>query len=61
MAGYLIAEEGPLAGVIIRFENETEWILGRDPDDVSIVLEDPMVSRRHVICRLTQRAMSGKP
>ncbi|MBM3207823.1 MAG: EscD/YscD/HrpQ family type III secretion system inner membrane ring protein [Chlamydiae bacterium] len=53
MAGYLIAEEGPLAGVTIRFENDSEWILGRDPDEVSIVLEDPMVSRRHVICRLT--------
>ncbi|NDD58769.1 MAG: EscD/YscD/HrpQ family type III secretion system inner membrane ring protein [Chlamydiae bacterium] len=54
MAGYLVAEEGPLAGVIIRFEDEeTEWVLGRDPDEVSIVLEDPMVSRKHVICRYT--------
>ena len=53
MAGYLVAEEGPLAGVTVRFEEETEWVLGRDPDEVSIVLEDPMVSRRHVICRLT--------
>src|SRR6185436_2742269 len=25
----------------------------RDPDEVSAVLEDPMVSRKHVICRLT--------
>lgn len=53
MAGYLIAEEGPLAGFIVRFEEGEEWILGRDPDEVSIVLEDPMVSRKHVICRLT--------
>lgn len=53
MAGYLIAEEGPLAGVTIRLEEGTEWVLGRDPDEVSIVLEDPMVSRRHVICSLT--------
>src|ERR1700722_16287247 len=53
MAGYLIAEEGPLAGLVVRFEEGEEWILGRDPDEVSIVLEDPMVSRRHVICRLT--------
>ncbi len=53
MAGYLIAEEGPLAGLIVRFEEGEEWILGRDPDEVSIVLEDPMVSRKHVICRLT--------
>lgn len=53
MAGYLIGEEGPLAGLIVRFEEGTEWVMGRDPDSVTIVLEDPMVSRRHVICRLT--------
>src|SRR5581483_3113906 len=53
MAGYLIAEEGPLAGLIVRMEEGEEWILGRDPDEVTIVLEDPMVSRKHVICRLT--------
>jgi type III secretion system YscD/HrpQ family protein len=53
MAGYLIGEEGPLAGLIVRFEEGTEWVMGRDPDVVGIVLEDPMVSRRHVICRLT--------
>jgi type III secretion system YscD/HrpQ family protein len=53
MAGYLIAEEGPLAGLVVRLEEGEEWILGRDPDEVSLVLEDPMVSRKHVICRLT--------
>jgi type III secretion system YscD/HrpQ family protein len=54
MAGYLIGEEGPLAGFIARFEEDEEWILGRDPELASIVLEDPLVSRRHVICRLTE-------
>lgn len=53
MAGYLIAEEGPLAGLIVHLEEGEQWILGRDPDEVTVVLEDPMVSRRHVICRLT--------
>jgi type III secretion system YscD/HrpQ family protein len=53
MAGYLIAEEGPLAGLIVRLEEGEEWVLGRDPDEVSILLEDPMVSRKHVICKLT--------
>lgn len=53
MAGYLIAEEGPLAGLIINFEEGNEWILGRDPDESTILLEDPMVSRKHVICHLT--------
>jgi len=53
MAGYLIAEEGPLAGLVIRFAEGDEWLLGRDPDEATIVLEDPMVSRKHVFCRLT--------
>ncbi len=53
MAGYLIAEEGPLDGLIVRLEQGEEWVLGRDPEEVSIILEDPMVSRKHVICRLT--------
>lgn len=53
MTGYLIAEEGPLAGLVVRLEEGEEWTLGRDPDEVTIVLEDPMVSRKHVICRLT--------
>lgn len=52
MAGYLIAEEGPLAGLTLHFEEGSEWVLGRDPDVSTFVLEDPMVSRRHVICRL---------
>lgn len=54
MAGYLIGEEGPLAGFIARFEEEEEWVLGRDPEVASIILEDPLVSRRHVICRHTE-------
>ncbi|MBS3904021.1 MAG: type III secretion system inner membrane ring subunit SctD [Simkania sp.] len=53
MAAYLIAEEGPLSGLVIRFEDGEEWVLGRDPDESGQVLEDPMVSRKHVICRLT--------
>ncbi|NRA90401.1 MAG: type III secretion system inner membrane ring subunit SctD [Simkaniaceae bacterium] len=53
MAGFLVAEEGPLAGLIVRFEEGEEWILGRDPDVSYQVLEDPMVSRKHVICRKT--------
>ncbi len=53
MAGYLIAEEGPLAGLVVRFEQGDEWVMGRDPEEVAIVLEDPMVSRKHVICHLT--------
>lgn len=53
MSAFLIGEEGPLAGLLVRFEEGEEWVLGRDPDVAGQVLEDPMVSRRHVICRLT--------
>ena len=53
MAGYLIAEEGPLSGIVLRFEEGAEWVIGRDPDVTSLVLEDPMVSRRHVIIHAT--------
>ncbi|NGX46069.1 MAG: Glycogen accumulation regulator GarA [Chlamydiae bacterium] len=57
MNSYLIAEEGPLAGMTVAFEEgaeeKNEWTLGRDPDTADIVLEDPMVSRRHVTIRLT--------
>lgn len=53
MAGYLIAEEGPLSGLVIKMEEGQEWIIGRDPDVSFQVLEDPMVSRKHLICRLT--------
>ena len=49
MSGFLVAEEGPLAGLIIRFDEGEEWILGRDPDVSYQVREDAMVSRKHVI------------
>jgi type III secretion system YscD/HrpQ family protein len=58
MAGYLIAEEGPLEGLVIDFVEGSEWVLGRDPDEASIVLEDPMVSRKHVICHLTEEGFT---
>jgi type III secretion system YscD/HrpQ family protein len=54
MIGYLIAEEGPLSGTSIIFEEDkTNWTIGRDPDEVDIVLEDPMVSRKHAEVKLT--------
>ncbi len=53
MPGFLVAEDGPLAGLIIRMEEGTEWIIGRDPDVSFHAIEDPMVSRKHVVCRWT--------
>ncbi|MEX0961717.1 MAG: type III secretion system inner membrane ring subunit SctD [Simkaniaceae bacterium] len=52
MNAYLIAEDGTLVGLQIKLESE-ETILGRDPEGASVVLEDPMVSRKHL--KLTKR------
>jgi len=53
MSAFLIAEDGPLAGLTICFEEGEEWTLGRDPNVCHQAIEDPMVSRKHAICRLT--------
>ena len=53
MAAYLIADQDSLAGTVIRLEDGDEWTIGRDPDVSSQVIEDPMVSRKHVMITLT--------
>ncbi len=53
MLSRLVAEEGPLKGLVLKFEEETEWIIGRDPDECDFVLEDAAVSRRHLRCTFT--------
>lgn len=47
MPAHLIAREGPLAGLVLPFEEGTEWIIGRDPDVADLVIEDSTVSRKH--------------
>lgn len=54
MAGYLLGEEGPFTGLVISLETGEEWVVGRDPSLVFQVLEDPMVSRKHVLFRKTE-------
>lgn len=54
MGAKLIAEDGPLAGLELDMnEGENEWILGRDPTDCDLVIEDPTTSRKHLRCRKT--------
>ena len=51
MPMHLIAEEGPLKGKVLLFdEDKDEFIIGRDTDQSDIVLDDPTVSRKHVRC-----------
>lgn len=47
MPAHLIAEEGPLRGLILNFEEGDDWIIGRDPDVADFVIEDSTVSRKH--------------
>lgn len=54
MPAHLIAEEGPLTGLIIDFSEGNEWIIGRDPDVADFILEDSTVSRKHVLCQLRE-------
>ncbi len=51
MFGYLICEDGPLSGLTIPLDEGVEWEIGRDPSS-KILLEDPMVSRKHGLIRL---------
>lgn len=53
MGAKLIAEEGMLKGATLALEGAEEWILGRDPEDAQIIIEDPSVSRKHIALRST--------
>jgi type III secretion system YscD/HrpQ family protein len=46
MPAHLIAEEGPLRGLILNLEEGDNWVIGRNPDEVDFVIEDHTVSRK---------------
>lgn len=52
MKAFLVADEGPLAGLSIAFEEGNEWVIGRDPDTCFHTINDPMIARKHVIITL---------
>lgn len=54
MTKYLVGEEGPLKGITFTIEDKDQYIIGRDIDQVDILLEDNTVSRKHAI--LTKEA-----
>lgn len=53
MVAKLVAEEGILKGLVLSLEDAPEWVIGRDPESSQILLEDPSVSRKHILVRST--------
>ncbi|NGX57944.1 MAG: hypothetical protein K940chlam3_00845 [Chlamydiae bacterium] len=53
MSAKIVAEEGVLKGVTLPLEGAETWVLGRDPDVSQIILEDPSVSRKHLMLRVS--------
>ncbi len=45
---YLIAQEGPLTGLVLDLEDGEEWIVGRDPDEADLLTDDATVSRKQL-------------
>lgn len=53
MVAKLVIEEGDLKGLSLSLEEGDSWTIGRDPEESQLVIEDPLVSRRHLIARRT--------
>lgn len=53
MSAKLVAEEGDLKGLVLSLESGQEWIIGRDPMESQLVIEDPLTSRKHALVRQT--------
>jgi type III secretion system YscD/HrpQ family protein len=51
MVARLLIEEGDLKGLSLSLEEGDSWTVGRDPDECQLVIEDPLVSRKHFITR----------
>lgn len=57
MAPKLVAEEGILKDLVLSLEGQEKWTLGRDPDACDLVVEDPAVSRSHLILSKTEEGI----
>ncbi len=54
----LVAEEGDLNGLILPLEEGDSWIIGRDPEECQLVIEDPLTSRKHLIVKKTSQGFT---
>jgi endonuclease/exonuclease/phosphatase family metal-dependent hydrolase len=50
MTGYLVVKKGSQSGLIIAFKEGSQWILGKDPNEATFIVKDPLASKKHVIC-----------
>ncbi len=53
MVAKLVIEEGDLKGLSLSLEEGDSWTIGRDPEECQLVIEDPLVSRKHFITHRT--------
>ena len=51
MTARLIAEEGALEGLAFSFEKGDQWVIGSDPKSSQFVVDDPQVSKQHMVAR----------
>jgi type III secretion system YscD/HrpQ family protein len=54
MTARFVIESGDLKGLVLSLEEDkgvSEWIVGRDPDLSTLLLEDPKVSRKHLLVK----------
>ncbi len=58
MIAKLVAEEGEAKGLVLSFEEGVEWIIGRDPNECQLVIPDALVSRKHLLARLTPQGIA---
>lgn len=58
MAAKLVVEEGDLKGMTFSMENGDVWTVGRDPDECELVIEDPLVSRKHFLAHRTPEGIT---
>lgn len=58
MSAKLIAEDGLLKGLALSLNMGDQWVIGRDPDECQLLVEDPEASRKHAICRKTPEGIT---
>ena len=57
MAPKLVAEEGVLKGLVLSLDDGNQWIIGRDPDECQLLVEDPSASRKHLMARVSSQGI----